>query len=149
MVVNVSYEGTSEIASKGNGSNDVAIYVAVKICRSFNTGGKVLSLSIVAYCDFLRHDGSLNSISSGIGLGVIGVASIGDPNVEYVTSSVVLHGSGTSFLSLTSSYSSSFSEDSSSRDSKIGSGADAIEILVSLYLISVLGQQVSVFSTRP
>jgi hypothetical protein len=108
----------------------------------------VSSRCIDAYCDLRRQDGRWNSISSGIGLGVIGVASIGDPNVEYDTSSIIGHCVGMSVAFLTSSYSSSFIEDSSSRDDIIGSGADAIDIPV-LYLISVLGQQVSVFITSP
>jgi hypothetical protein len=86
---------------------------------------------------------------AGIGRGVIGVASIGDPKVEYDISSGGWHGGGTSVSFLISSYSSSFIEDSSSRDNIIGIGADGIEVLVSLYSISVLGQQVSVFITSP
>ena len=35
------------------------------------------------------------------------------------------------------------------RDNITGNGADGTEILVSSYLISVLGQQVSVFITSP
>jgi hypothetical protein len=124
------------------------MYASVGIFRSFGIGGNVSSHCIDAYCDLRRQDGRLNSISSGIGLGVIGVASIGDPNVEYDTSSIIGHCVGMSVAFLTSSYSSSFIEDSSSRDDIIGSGADAIDIPV-LYLISALGQQVSVFITSP
>jgi hypothetical protein len=97
----------------------------------------------------LRHDGSINSISSGIGRGVIGVASIGDPNVDYDISSGGWLGGGTSVSFLISSYSSSFVEDSSSRDNIIGIGSDGIGVLVSLCLVSALGQQVSVFITGP
>jgi hypothetical protein len=83
----------------------------------------VLSRCIDAYTDFFKHDGCWNCISVGIGRGVIGVASNGDPNVEKQVSSAAGHfGMSASFL--TSLYSSSFNEDSSSRDNIIGVGAD-------------------------
>ena len=54
---------------------------------------------------------------------MIGVESLGDPNVEYdVLSSFIFFSVFSS--SLTSSYSSSFNDDSSSRDNIIGVGAD-------------------------
>ncbi len=108
-----------------------------------------VDVSVDVYFDCRRHDGERNSISFGIGLGVIGVASIGDPNVENDMSSGFGLWISVSFAFLTLSYSSSSREDSSSRDIINGVGADGMEILVSSYFTSVLGQQVSVFMTGP
>ena len=126
--------------------------MVVNICRSVNFGSVVgfdVAVSVDVYFDCLRHDGERNSISFGIGLGVIGVASIGDPNVENDISSGFGLWISVSFAFLTLSYSSSSREDSSSRDIINGVGADGMEILVSSYFTSVLGQQVSVFMTGP
>jgi hypothetical protein len=148
IFVNVSYDCTSDSTFSDVGSNEFAMYVAVNICLSFIIGGYVSSHCIDAYWLFLRHDGSLNSISSGIGSGGIGVASIVDPNVEYDISSGEWLG-GTSVSFLISSYSSSFVEDSSSRDNNIGIGSYEIGVLVFLCSVSALGQQVSVCITGP
>ena len=53
--------------------------------RTFCIVGKVLSRFIDAKFECRRHDddGFRKFIVDGIGFGVIGVESLGDPNVEY------------------------------------------------------------------